>query len=78
MWLNAPPQALEVVSKVLQESDIWLSTVGLNDKTQKEAIMSGGGVWWKKIAEKRKERCKLHSMARAENVKKQSFSHVYL
>ena len=31
--LNAPLQALEVVFKVLQESDTWLSTVGLNDKT---------------------------------------------
>ena len=40
--------------------------------------MSSGGVWWKKIAEKRKERCKLHSMARARNVKKQSLSRVYL
>ena len=38
--LNAPPQALEVVSKVLQESDIWLPTIELNDKTQKEAIKS--------------------------------------
>ena len=38
--LNAPPQALEVVSKVLRESDTWLPTVGSNDKTQKEAIKS--------------------------------------
>ena len=38
--LNAPPQALEVVSKVLQESDTWLLTIGLNDKTQKEVIKS--------------------------------------
>ena len=42
--LNAPPQALEVVSKVLQELDTWLLTVGLNDKTQKEAIKSWTGV----------------------------------
>ena len=42
--LNAPPQALEVVSKVLQESDTWLPTVGSNDKTQKEAIKSQTGV----------------------------------
>ena len=42
--LNAPPQALEVVSKVLQESDTWLPTVGSNDKTQKEAIKSWTGV----------------------------------
>ena len=39
-----PPQALEVVSKVLQESDTWLPTVGSNDKTQKEAIKSWTGV----------------------------------
>ena len=32
--------------------------------------LSSGRVWWKKIAEKRKERCKLHSMARVGNVKK--------
>ena len=32
--------------------------------------LSSGRVWWKKIAEKRKEKCKLHSMARAGNVKK--------
>ena len=42
--LNALPQALEVVSKVLQESDTWLPTVGLNDKTQKKAIKSWTGV----------------------------------
>ena len=40
--------------------------------------LSSGGVWWKKIAEKRKERCKLHSMARARNMKKQSLSCIYL
>ena len=38
-------------------------------------FMSSGRVWWKKIAEKRKEKCKLHSMARAGNVKKKSLSH---
>ena len=44
-----------------------------------EELVSSGRVWWKKIAEKRKERCKLHSMARARNVrKKQSLSRVYL
>ena len=42
--LNAPPQALEVVSKVLRESNTWLPTVGSNDKTQKEAIKSWTGV----------------------------------
>ena len=33
-------------------------------------FVSSGRVWWKKIAEKRKERCKLHSIARAGNMKK--------
>ena len=37
------------------------------------------GVWWKKIAEKRKERCKLHSMTRARNVKKtKSLTHLFM
>ena len=31
--LNAPPQALEVIFKVLQKLDIWLSIVRSNDKT---------------------------------------------
>ena len=48
-------------------------------KRMPHLFMLSGGVWWKKIAEKRKERCKLHSMARAGNVKeKQSLSRVYL
>ena len=49
----------------------------LYQQTEKGEL-SSGGVWWKKIAEKRKEKCKLHSMAKAGNVKKQSLSHVYL
>ena len=40
-------------------------------------IMSNGRVWWKKIAEKRKERCKIHSMARAGNMKNK-VSHVFI
>ena len=48
-------------------------------KNTVDMSLLSGGVWWKKIAEKRKERCKLHSMARAGNVKeKQSLSRVYL
>ena len=41
--------------------------------------VSSGRVWWKKIAEKRKEKCKLHFMVRARNMKKtKSFMHLFM
>ena len=71
-WASAT-EDFERVYKSLENGSIFPE-----DKKLRCQALSSGGVWWKKIAEKRKERCKLHSMARARNVKKQSLSRVYL
>ena len=64
--------------KSLKEGKLWsrgiiprmISAVLKKIECIEGQLVSSGGIWWKKIAEKRKERCKLHSMARAGNMKK--------